>query len=216
MHMRNLVIIEDDKDVRRVLTDSFNEEPGFRVVYSCASFEDFVHNWDDELLDIVLCDIGLPGKSGIEATWYIKGRSPQTHVLILTVFDEKEKIFQSLCAGASGYMLKGTPLSGIRAGVQEILEGGAAMSPRIARQVLGFFSRQPQQSRGVPPSKLTTREIEVLSYLEQGLSNKEISESLHVTLETIKYHIRNIYLKLQVGSRSELFATYRNHSRGNT
>src|SRR3546814_6562483 len=100
-----IAIIEDNISVCNVLTDYFSTEPGFEVVLSCGSFEDFHKNWKEERLDLVLCDIGLPGKSGIEATWHIKDRSPDTHVMMLTVFEEKEKIFQSLCAGASGYLL---------------------------------------------------------------------------------------------------------------
>lgn len=205
-----LAIIEDSVSVRKVLTDFFSTEPGFQVVFSCGSFEDFQKQWKDEQIDFVLCDIGLPGKSGIEAAWYIKDRSPRTHVMMLTVFEEKEKIFQSLCAGASGYMLKSAPLAEIKNGIKDILEGGAAMSPKIAMQVIGFFNKREKTSSGVS-TKLTSREIEILSFLEQGLSNKEIAKKIFVSVETVKYHLKNIYLKLHVSSRAELIARYRNH-----
>lgn len=208
--MTSIAIIEDSVSVRKVLTDFFSTEPGFEMTFSCNSFEDFQKLWEDERLDIVLCDIGLPGKSGIEAAWYIKDKSPRTHVMMLTVFEEKEKIFQSLCAGASGYVLKSARLTEIKAGIKDILEGGAAMSPKIAMQVVGFFSRKGKAGGGVD-TKLTTREIEILSFLEQGLSNKDIAEKTFVSVETVKYHIKNIYLKLHVGSRAELIARYRNH-----
>ena len=207
--MTTIAIIEDNLNVRNVLTDYFGTEPGFEVIFSCGSYEDFQKNWKDELIELVLCDIGLPGKSGIEATWHIKDRSPRTHVMILTVFEEKEKIFQSLCAGASGYLLKSTPLAEIKAGITDILEGGAAMSPKIALQVVRFFNRGGKTTSGVE-TKLTPREIEILSFLEQGLSNKEIAEKGFVSVETVKYHIKNIYLKLHVSSRAELITRYRN------
>lgn len=209
--MVSIAIIEDDASVRKVLTDFFNMVSGEEVLFSSSSFEDFQASWNDEPLDVVLCDIGLPGKSGIEATWYIKEKSPRTHVMMLTVFEDKEKIFQSLCAGASGYMLKSTPLADIKTGIKDILEGGAAMSPKIAMQVIGFFSRKGKTRDGME-TKLTPREIEILSLLEQGLSNKEIAEKIFLSVDTVKFHIKNIYLKLQVSSRAELIAKYRNHA----
>ena len=208
--MTKIAIIEDSVNVRMVLTDFFSTEPGFEVVFSANCFEDFEKLWGDERLDIVLCDIGLPGKSGIEATWHIKDQSPRTHVMMLTVFEEKEKIFQSLCAGASGYMLKSAPLNEIRAGIRDILEGGAAMSPKIAMQVVNFFRRKGKESED-SNTKLTAREIEILSFLEHGLSNKDIAEKTFISVETVKYHIKNIYLKLHVGSRAELISRYRSH-----
>lgn len=209
--MTQLAIIEDSKNVRNVLTDFFSTEPGFVLVFSCDSFEDFQKQWKDEQIDLVLCDIGLPGKSGIEATWYIKEKSPRTHIMMLTVFEEKEKIFQSLCAGASGYMLKSTSLEDIKSGMKDILEGGAAMSPKIAKQVIGFFGRQGKTPKG-NDAKLTPREIEILSFLELGMSNKDIADKIFLSVDTVKFHIKNIYLKLQVGSRSELIARYRNQA----
>ena len=206
--MIQLAIIEDSLSVRQVLTDFFGTEPGFQVVFSCNSFEHFHKQWKDEHLDFVLCDIGLPGKSGIDATWHIRDKSRSTHVMMLTVFEEKEKIFQSLCAGASGYMLKSTSLEEIKAGIKDIMEGGAAMSPKIAMQVISFFNRKGKVKSGVV-TKLTAREIEILSYLEQGWSNKEIAAKIFLSLDTVKFHIKNIYLKLQVSSRAELIVKYR-------
>jgi DNA-binding NarL/FixJ family response regulator len=208
--LTSIAIIEDSVSVRKVLTDFFSTEADYRVILSCGSFEDFQRQWHDERLDVVLCDIGLPGKSGIEAAWHIKDKSPYTHIMMLTVFEEKEKIFQSLCAGASGYMLKSTPLMEIKAGIKDILEGGAAMSPKIAMQVISFFNRSKKSPAGAE-TKLTAREIEILSFLEQGLSNKDIADRIFLSVDTVKYHIKNIYLKLQVGSRAELIARYRNH-----
>lgn len=209
--MIRLAIIEDNLSIRGVLTDFFTAEPGFQVVLSCERYETFHDEWQNlvnKQLDIVVCDIGLPGKSGIDAVWYIKNKSEKTHVLMLTVFEQKEKIFQSLCAGASGYMLKSTPLVEIKAGIGDILNGGAAMSPKIAMQVISYFNKRKQVS-AVDSEKLTAREIEILSFLEQGLSNKSIAEKINLSIDTVKFHIKNIYLKLQVSSRAELIAKYR-------
>lgn len=206
--MHRIAIIEDNESLRNVMKDFFTGEPGFEVLLTCESFEDFYRLWRDKPLDMVLCDIGLPGKSGIEAVWLIKGHSPRTQVMMFTVFEEKEKIFQSLCAGASGYMLKSASLKEIKAGVKDILNGGAAMSPKIAKQVIGFFNRRSSAVTG-NRSELTAREIEVLSFLEQGLSNKAIAAKMFLSIDTVKYHIKNIYLKLQVNSRAELIVKYR-------
>lgn len=207
--MIQLAIIEDNVSIRKVLTDFFKAESAFEVVLSSSSYENFRESWNDQHLDFVICDIGLPGKSGIDAVWYIKDRSLRTHVMMLTVFEEKEKIFQSLCAGASGYMLKSTPLAELKAGINDILNGGAAMSPKIAMKVIGFFNQKRNAKKEIE-AKLTAREIEILSFLEQGLSNKSIAEHIFLSVDTVKFHIKNIYLKLQVNSRAELISKYRN------
>lgn len=208
--MIHLAIIEDNISIRGVLTDYFSAEQGYEVVLSAGSFEKFHEQWRpaDMQIDVVICDIGLPGKSGIDAVWYIKSKSEKTHILMLTVFEEREKIFQSLCAGASGYMLKSTPLAEIKTGIKDILNGGAAMSPKIAMQVISYFNKRKQVS-AVESEKLTAREIEILSFLEQGLANKAIAEQMNLSVDTVKFHIKNIYLKLQVSSRAELIAKYK-------
>jgi len=208
--MIHLAIIEDNINIRGVLNDYFSAEPGYEVVLSAGSFEKFHEQWrdQDKHIDVVICDIGLPGKSGIDAVWYIKRRSEKIHILMLTVFEQKEKIFQSLCAGASGYLLKSTPLAEIKAGIQDILNGGAAMSPKIAMQVISYFNKRKQVS-AVESDSLTAREIEILSFLEQGLTNKSIAEHMNLSVDTVKFHIKNIYLKLQVSSRAELIAKYK-------
>ncbi len=206
--MNRLAIIEDTVGIRQVLNDFFSVQPDFELILSAASFEEFLDRWNPgQRLDLVLCDIGLPGRSGIEAVWHLKEYSPQTLVMMYTVFEDQEKIFQSLCAGATGYMLKSSPLSELRAGLREMLAGGAAISPKIALEVIRFFNR-PQQRP--PDLKLTAREIEILSLLQNGVSNKEIGEQLYISVETVKYHIKNIYSKLRISSRSELLLRFRN------
>lgn len=210
--MNRLAIIEDTAGIRQVLEDFFSVQPDFELILSAASFEEFHERWNPtQHLDLILCDIGLPGRSGIEAVWHVKECSPQTLIMMYTVFEDQEKIFQSLCAGATGYMLKSSPLSELRAGLREMLAGGAAISPKIALQVIRFFNG-PQQKQ--PDGKLTVREIEILSLLQNGLSNKEIGEKLYISVETVKYHIKNIYIKLQISSRSELLLRFRNPFNG--
>jgi DNA-binding NarL/FixJ family response regulator len=204
--MYNIALIEDNVKIQQVLGDFVSAQPDFKLLFKAGSYEEFTHIWKGRKLDLVLCDIGLPGKSGIDAAWYIKAHSPDTQILMLTVFEEKEKIFAALCAGASGYMLKSTPLSEIRTGIKEILDGGAAMSPRIARQVAEFFYRRPASFNDT--EQLSSREVEIISLIRQGLSNKEVSDKLFISTDTIKYHIKNIYRKLQVGSRAELIRRY--------
>ncbi|SDG90110.1 two component transcriptional regulator, LuxR family [Dyadobacter soli] len=206
--MNRLAIIEDTAGIRQVLSDFFAVQPDFELILSAASFEEFVDRWNpSQRLDLLLCDIGLPGRSGIEAVWHIKESSPQTQVMMFTVFEDQDKIFQSLCAGATGYMLKSSQLSELRAGLREMLAGGAAISPKIAMEVIRFFNR-PQQKQ--PDAKLTVREIEILSLLQSGFSNKDIGDKLFISVETVKYHIKNIYIKLQISSRSELLLRFRN------
>ena len=207
--MIQIAIIEDNLRICKVLTEFFNNEPAFEVILTCNSYEEFQQEWFEQPLDFVICDIGLPGRSGIDAAWHIKARSSRTHVMMLTIFEEKEKIFQSLCAGASGYMLKSTPLLELKAGIKDILNGGAAMSPKIAMKVVNFFNNRKQSEMG-DEARLTAREIEILSYLEQGLPNKLIAERIYLSIDTVKFHIKSIYVKLQVSSRAELIAKYHN------
>ncbi len=206
--MYTLAIIEDNADIREALSGFFRQQQGYEVCLVAASFEDFQRQWRDRKLDVVLCDIGLPGKSGVEAAWNIRQRSPLTQVVMLTVFEDRNLIFESLCSGATGYLLKNTPLVEIRRSVDEIMAGGAIMSPQVARQVAGFFSA-PRASHRLD-GNLTPREIQIVGLIQQGESNKDIADRLFIGINAVKYHIKNIYLKLQIKSREELVRLYRN------
>jgi len=207
--MTRISIIEDGKDTRVALLAFFSKIEDFEVITSCSSFEEFkeIKNWPSS--HIVLCDIGLPGRSGIDAAWYIKEKSPSTHVMMLTVFEDKDKIFQSLRAGASGYMLKSELLQDIHSGILDILRGGAAMSPSIAMKVISFFSTNVSSAGTQSNERLTAREIELLALLEKGFTNAEIAANMYLSVDTVKFHIKNIYVKLQVSSRYELLTKYR-------
>ncbi len=151
------------------------------------------------LPDVILLDVELPGQNGIEAVQKIKSLSPATRVLMLTVFDDHEKVFKAICAGASGYLLKTSPVDRIVESIHEALAGGAPMTPRVATSVLQMFSKmaQPKQDYG-----LTEREQRILELMTQGLIKKEIADKLSLSYHTVDTHLRNIYTKLHVHSRT--------------
>lgn len=202
--MIRLGIIEDDNEIRSMLEQYFSGQPGFSVLLSASSVEAFFTQWGDGIyLDIILSDIGLPGESGIKGISRIKKRAPKCQVIMLTVYDDANRVFQALCSGASGYLLKQTPLAKIREAVLSLHEGGAPMSPGIARMVVEYFN--PKSSRELS-EKLTPREAQIVSAIEEGLTNKEVAIRLDISLETVKYHIKNIYEKLEVNSRHALIS----------
>lgn len=200
--MIRLGIIEDDEQIRKMLTEFFSEQAGFSCLLSAYSVEAFFEQWTPDLfLDIVLSDIGLPGESGIKGISRIKKHAPKCQVIMLTVYDDADRVFQALCNGASGYLLKQTPLLKIKDGIVSLYEGGAPMSPGIARKVVEYFN---PKSPGVGGEKLTSREAQILQIIEEGHTNKEIAIRLDISLETVKYHIKHIYQKLEVSSRHAL------------
>ncbi len=203
-----LVIIEDNLIVLRALEGYFNASSQFELLFSATSTEKFISTWKDQRIDILLCDIGLPGKSGIEATWHVKRKSYLTQVVMFTVFEDKETIFQALCAGASGYLLKDTPLSKIEEQLMEVMDGGSVMSPQVARMVISYFNPLLDKKEVNEVDRLTQREIEIISMLQHGAPYKTVAKKLFISVDTVKFHIRNIYSKLQINSRSELINKY--------
>lgn len=202
--MIRLGIIEDDEQIRTMLVHFFSEQPGFSCLLSAHSVEAFFEQWNEDIfLDIVLSDIGLPGESGIKGISRIKKRAPRCEVIMLTVYDDANRIFQALCNGASGYLLKQTPLQKIKEAVETLNDGGAPMSPGIARKVVEYFN--PKSAEDVH-EKLTPREAQIVAAIEEGLTNKEVAIRLDISLETVKYHIKHIYQKLEVNSRHALIS----------
>lgn len=200
--MIRLGIIEDDDIVRQSVVSYFNGEAGFACLLEAASVEDFLASWRENIyLDIVLSDIGLPGITGIDGVRLIRKRQPKCQVVMLTVYDNTDKIFQALCAGACGYISKQTPLPKIREALRTVYEGGSYMSPGIARRITDYFNPiQPSQLH----EKLTAREDQVLHAVEEGLTNKRIAARLGIAPETVKFHLKNIYLKLEVNNRMDI------------
>ena len=209
--MINLGLIEDDNDIRNTLMEFFNDQAGFSCVVAAPGVEQFLEQWPlSAQLDLVLSDIGLPGLSGIKGIPLIKKRAPRCQVMMLTVYEEPEKIFQALCAGATGYLHKQTPLLKIKEAVISLMEGGSPMSPGIARKVVAYFN--PRSADNLV-EKLTPRESQTLQAIEEGLTNKEVAIRLTISLETVKTHIKNIYQKLEVNNRHALITgKYKNGS----
>lgn len=213
--MKTLAIIEDNKNIRDILHNYFLQQDEFQVTVVAASSEDFFLSKALEELDVVLCDIGLPGKSGMETVWLLKHKHPHIHIVMFTVFEDKDKIFQSLQAGASGYFLKNTPLPQLKAGLIEVLNGGAAMSPQIAMKVVNYFKFSASETATHLTAQLTAREVDVIAQAQKGYNNRMIAEKLFVSVDTVKYHIKNIYFKLQINSREELQKYFNNPYTGN-
>lgn len=204
-----LAIIEDKPVILDSLRAFFDSSERFDLVLTADSSEQFMEHWDDQRIDLLLCDIGLPGKSGIETAWYVKRRSLSTQVVMYTVFDDKDAIFQALCAGASGYLLKNTPLPQVEERLVEVLNGGSVMSPHVARMVIGHFNPYLDKPYTSEAEQLTPREIEIVSLLQDGHSYKQVAAQTFISVDTVKYHIRNIYGKLQINSRAELISKYK-------
>lgn len=205
-----LAIIEDRMPVLESLTSYFEDNAQFDLVVAARELDELLEGtWSPECLDLLLCDIGLPNKNGIEITWFIKRKFPHIQVVMFTVFDDKEHIFQALCAGAAGYLLKSTPLPEMEQLLVEVMKGGSVMSPQVARLVISHFN--PALDHKVDyrhREQLTPREIEIVSLLQQGYTYKKVAETAFISVDTVKFHIRNIYGKLQVNSRSELMLKY--------
>ncbi|TDS13809.1 response regulator transcription factor [Sphingobacterium paludis] len=204
-----LAIVEDRQHLLDLLISFFSISKFFDLQLTANSYEALIADWKSQPIDIVLSDIGLPGKSGIETTWYIKRRAPEVQVVMFTVIEDKDAVFQALCAGASGYLLKGTPLPQIEERLLEVMNGGSVMSPQVARLVFNHFTPSQSSAKYRKTEQLTPREIEIVSMLKGGASYKMVANTLFVSVDTVKYHTRNIYQKLQVSSRVELILKYK-------
>lgn len=191
-----VVIIEDDEVIRNGYAFLIGKETGFQVVRSYASFEDAAKTIQADEPDVILLDIELPGTNGIDALPRLKKLVPSASVLILTVYDSEKLIFDALANGASGYLTKNSSASKIVESIREVNEGGGPMSINIARMVIKSF----QRNQDTPLSK---RETQVLELVGNGKSRSQIAKELFIDLETVKSHIKNIYMKLDVNSRSE-------------
>ncbi|MDB6025986.1 MAG: DNA-binding response regulator [Verrucomicrobiales bacterium] len=196
-----VAILEDDSTMRESLALLINGTDGFRCIACFANAEAALRDLPNLWPDVLLSDINLPKMSGIECVAKLKKQRPELQVLMLTAYMDNEKIFASLKAGASGYLIKKTPPAKILEGVLDVHAGGSPMSNSIARQVVQFFQQQEKPSEST--KELTSREREILSHLAQGRQYKEIGEKLSISSFTVRAHIRNIYEKLQVNSHTE-------------
>lgn len=199
-----VAIVEDSAGVRDNWSKLLNAEPGFSCVGVCDTAEAALRRLPSWQPDVVLMDINLPGMSGIECTARLKEKMPDVHILIVTVYADNEHIFEALQLGANGYLLKCTAPAELLQAISDVMRGGAPMSGQIARKVIGFF-RKPAVS-AVQDANLTRREEEILEWIAKGYANKEVAAKLGTSIETVRVHLRHIYEKLHVHSRTEAAA----------
>ena len=199
--MIRVAIVEDDTKIREAMVILLEGSQGIRCVGAYESAEDGLTDIPLKQPDIVLMDINLPGMSGIKCVALLKERMPGLQVIMLTVYEESEHLFDALEAGASGYLLKRTSPAELIAALNEVKNGGSPMSSQIARKVVEYFHRKSKPKEAI--NSLTERESEILSHLAKGLKYKEIAEKLFISEGTVHTHLRNIYEKLQVRSRTE-------------
>jgi DNA-binding NarL/FixJ family response regulator len=200
-------VVEDNRILRQSLADLIDEQPDMRCSLAAGSCEEvFAALDEDPAPDIVLMDIGLPGHSGLDGVARISSLSPTTQVIILTIHDEDESVFRAICAGAAGYLLKPSDPTQILDAVRDVQRGAAPVNPFIARRMLGLFSRLAPARPAEDDYGLTTREKEILQRLVDGLTMEQIAGRLGLSYHTIGNHLRNIYRKLHVRSRSRAVA----------
>ena len=196
-----VAIVEDQGPTREGLTALIGGTPGFQTVGSFGSMEEALPTLDREPPDVLLLDIQLPGLSGVEGVRRVRERHPELPVLMLTVFADNDHVFQAICNGASGYLLKDTRPARLLEALRELHDGGAPMSPEIARKVVEMFQRV------APPRaadhRLSSRELEVLRLLAEGHGYKTAAAALGLAEDTVRFHVRHIYEKLHVHSKSE-------------
>jgi DNA-binding NarL/FixJ family response regulator len=196
---KRVVLVEDDQEIRNSFSLIVNSSPKFVVVNGYASGEEAISSLQKDKPEIVLMDIELPGMNGIQATKTIKDKMPTADIIMVTVYEDSDLVFEALKAGASGYITKSANYMELLSALEEITKGGAPMSSRIARMVIDNFHVNPN-------SPLTKRETEILQLISEGKTYTQISEELFISKETSKTHIKNIYSKLQVTCKSEAIA----------
>ena len=201
----HVAIVDDDEEIRNGLSWIIGQTEGYHLTGVYKNYTEALNGIADTQPDVVLMDIGLPGKSGIECVRELKVKYPKVQFVMQTVYADDENIFQSLRAGAVGYLLKKTPTAKFLQAISDAYEGGAPMSGEIARKVLYYF--QAPQKKKSSDYELSDREIDVLKALTEGHSYKSIADKLFVSVHTVRFHLHNIYEKLHVSSRADAVAT---------
>lgn len=207
----SVAIVEDNAEICEGLEQVITAAPGFRCACVCRNARTALNRIPPLHPDVIIMDIGLPDGSGVECTAQLKRRLPETQILMFTVYEDSEQIFRALAAGASGYLLKRVKPAELVQALREIANGGVPMSGEIARKVIASFRPEPTTPapRGAAESaNLTPRERTVLEKLAEGLSAKEIAASLAISTETVNVHLKHIYQKLHVRSRTEAVIAY--------
>jgi DNA-binding NarL/FixJ family response regulator len=199
-------IVEDNDQIREGLSVLINGSTGFQCVATYPTAENALKYLPAHRPDVVLMDIQLPWMSGIECVRELKRLLPELQIMMLTIYEDDDNVFKSIVAGASGYVLKKTPPSELLDAISDLHNGGSPMSDRIARKVVQAFQQMGKSSRET--ENLTQREYEILSYVAKGYQDKEIAEKFFLSSETVRTHLRNIYKKLNVRSRTEATLKY--------
>lgn len=198
-----VVVVEDDKNIRDGLSSLFESAKGFKLNAAFENCEAALRQMKDTFPDVILMDISMPGMNGIDCVKKIISVKPETKIIMLTVYEENEKIYDALRAGASGYILKRSTLREILDAIREVMIGGAPMSPSIAKKVLNYFNQVGKKTNDI---NLTAREAEILKELVAAQSYNSIAEKLFISLDTVRSHIKSIYQKLHVNSKAEAVA----------
>ena len=208
--MVKVAIVEDNKTTRESLRTIIDLSPDYRCVCVCQTAEEALSLIPKHQPEVILMDIQLPKMSGVECVARIKEMMPQAQVIMVTVYQDPDRIFRALRAGASGYLLKRATPDMVVNAIRDVQQGGVPMSAEIARKVIGYFQTQPVAAPEI--EKLSPRELEILNLIAPGFSNKEIADRLGISIESIRWHLKNIYHKLHVHSRTEAASKMRSHS----
>jgi DNA-binding NarL/FixJ family response regulator len=204
--MINVAIVEDNDTIREGLAALINGTTGYNCVGSFRDCESFLAKLVVLDVNVVLMDIALPGINGIEGVKQAKQIKSETDVLMLTIYEDSEKVFDALCAGACGYLVKKTPPSKLLEAIKEVFEGGSPMSSQIARQVIMAFKESKDIQDSKQEFELSSREKEVINLLAGGNNYQQIADQLYISVDTVRHHIKSIYKKLHVHTQSEAVA----------
>jgi DNA-binding NarL/FixJ family response regulator len=208
--MIKIAVIEDNAQYRTTVAIILQLNEDLQLIHKLSNCDEMIGRFEVEKPDVVLMDIDMPGMNGIQAVWEIKKEFPEIKVLMLTVFEDDEKIFGAIKAGANGYLLKKDSPQKIIDAIIGLSKGESAMNGLIATKVLEYFQYNKARTRELEESNLTKKENEILQLLMKGASYKEIAAAVFISVETLNSHIKNIYRKLNIHSRAELSARYGN------
>lgn len=200
--MISIGLVEDDEQIRKGVQTYLDRQEKFVCNCSCGSVEEFLKFLDQGIIPhVLIMDLGLPGMSGMSGIRIVKEKFPEIDIVVFSIYNDSKKIFDSLCSGATGYLLKNTPLDEIKSGIELLASGGSPMSPQIARKVIEYFNKPARQKVDSP---LSAKEKEIVIGLVDGLSYKLIASRMNISLETVRFHIKNIYSKLHVHCKAEV------------